>query len=326
MSDLTRIADNVIAYEKHQVFILQLHIDLIKLWVDWAESLVSFLREHKAVEDRPDRVVISIDRLLKALVNCRIKSTNRRHLIEGYYKKLRKLASEGQFARFGRRQEYIELAKPKLPVTFTTSFQQADELGNTLPIEHVIGEIAKGVDIGYESSDSYIWASCPNCGKQEWYHITEDGLPETDRCDDCMVRVCKRGRPLGGGTKANGKGYILIRLMSTDFFYPIANKSGYVMEHRLVMARHLGRCLQQWEVVHHKNGHKSDNRLENLELVASIGEHMANHNTGYEGGYKHGLVQWSTKVKQLEERIVQLEAQLLEGSNMIPIREVEYRR
>jgi len=49
-----------------------------------------------------------------------------------------------------------------------------------------------------------------------------------------------------------------------------------VREHRHVMEQHLGRRLRRDEVVHHRNGDRADNRLENLRLVASHSEHMEN--------------------------------------------------
>lgn len=52
-----------------------------------------------------------------------------------------------------------------------------------------------------------------------------------------------------------------------------------INEHRYFMERHLGRKLDRYEVVHHRNENPRDNRIENLE-IKSLSEHSRDHRIG----------------------------------------------
>lgn len=97
----------------------------------------------------------------------------------------------------------------------------------------------------------------------------------TGYCVDC-ARTGERSHFWKGGRFKHPNGYILVRLTPDHKFYRMADSHHLVPEHRLVIAEHVNRYLRNDEIVHHKNGIKDDNRLENLELLD-----RRLHHTGY---------------------------------------------
>jgi hypothetical protein len=76
-----------------------------------------------------------------------------------------------------------------------------------------------------------------------------------------------------GYRRKTTKGYITLYRPNE----PGTDRNGLIMEHRYLMAQHIGRAIRNDEAVHHINGIKNDNRIDNLQLM-TVGEHSALHN------------------------------------------------
>ncbi len=72
--------------------------------------------------------------------------------------------------------------------------------------------------------------------------------------------------PSWKGGRQMTQGYSRVWVDKNDPLFCMAHPDGYVLEHRLVMARHLGRPLTDQETVHHIDGDRSRNVIENLQL------------------------------------------------------------
>ena len=75
-----------------------------------------------------------------------------------------------------------------------------------------------------------------------------------------------------GGKRTNKQGYIEVWKPE----HPNANKKGYILEHRLIMSEYIGRALLRNEDVHHKDKNKTNNDINNLELMTKS-EHAKYH-------------------------------------------------
>ena len=88
------------------------------------------------------------------------------------------------------------------------------------------------------------------------------GIPLRDDRD----RVGPAAPQFRTGRRIVARGYVQVLVPKTHPWACMRNLKGYVLEHRWVMAQHLGRPLFPYETVHHRNGNHADNRIENLEL------------------------------------------------------------
>src|SRR3990167_1635287 len=128
---------------------------------------------------------------------------------------------------------------------------------------------------------AYKGNTCRECGKNFKTIKSRKGFYCSHKCANF------RGPHSKGGKIIDNFGYVHI----WQPFHPFCNKKGYIKEHRLVMEGHIKRFLTKKEVVHHKNGKRSDNRIINLQLFPSHSEHMKNH------GFNRGIKYWGSNAR-----------------------------
>ena len=129
-------------------------------------------------------------------------------------------------------------------------------------------KLRKHHNIGLKGKDAY-WVYGRKKTEEEKKHLSE-------------INMGDKNRAWKGGRRVHSGGYVLVYMPE----HPCA-EMGCVLEHRFVAEQLVGRPLKTEECVHHKNGIKTDNRIENLEIT-NMADHARYHmNLRISGGNLH---------------------------------------
>jgi len=173
-------------------------------------------------------------------------------------------------------------------------------------MDYEIGKIYSGKEINKVGKHTY--DSCPKCGNPRMIRLSAKGR----LCGSCATKKSHENNPrIGrkenhynwkGGILRNGDGYILEYVTKNSKYYPMATSAkgkksrfgAYCLQHRLVMAKHLCIILKSNEIVHHINGDKTDNRIDNLKLTKRR-RHKTTYQDGYRDGYRDAMLKYGKK-------------------------------
>lgn len=121
-----------------------------------------------------------------------------------------------------------------------------------------------------------VWHACKDCGVWRLEEVYK-GMPRYMRCIACAGKLSGTRRRK---ERTYQEGYVIVKITPSSPYYSMCHMKrdsfGYILEHRLIMSQHLGRCLTSDEHIHHINDIRDDNNLTNLQLT-SRGEHKTLH-------------------------------------------------
>lgn len=166
-------------------------------------------------------------------------------------------------------------------------------------------EAKRASELGYKVSGKDYWLfkdTCSECGAILWRRLGYLGKLCTHCTQKNLERPSTGSHPRWvGGRHIRRDGYVAITLDSSDPLFVMAHhKKHTALEHRVIMARALGRPLKPWEVIHHRNRDRADNRLANLELISAQHVHQA---IGIENQVLQRLSQLEAKLSDLSIRL-----------------------
>ena len=159
-------------------------------------------------------------------------------------------------------------------------------------VEGILLLTAYGQEIGRKPANRiFVKILCPACSKERWKSQTHARAAKTLYCLSCSAKIIRQRQSSSKPLSTPDNPFL------SHGYLAFCSKSKKIMLHRYLLEQHLGRPLTSAEVVHHINGERADNRLENLVILS----HSAHQILHKEQGEQIRLLLW--RVKELEEAL-----------------------